>query len=124
MSPSPTTKSIGDKGEDLAVLYLENKGYTILDRNYRFEKAEVDIVAYHALEIVFVEVKTRKNADFGQPEEFVNETKIANICKASEAWLYERNMVGSAARFDVISIVSQSSTEHRIRHFENAFDFR
>lgn len=124
MSHSISAKSIGDRGEDLAVLYLENKGYTILERNYRFEHAEVDIVAYHDLEIIFIEVKTRKNSDFGEPEEYVDDAKIARICKASEAWLYERNMVGSPARYDVISIISRKPTEHRIKHFENAFDFR
>lgn len=105
-------------------MYLENKGYTILERNYRFERAEVDIVAHHGLEIIFIEVKTRKNADFGEPEEFVDEAKIGRICKAAEAWLYERNMVGAPARFDVVSILSKNPTEHRIKHFENAFQFQ
>lgn len=124
MSRTPTNKSIGDRGEDLAVFYLENKGYTILERNYRFEHAEVDIVAYDDREIIFVEVKTRKNADFGEPEEYVDDAKITRICKAAEAWLYERNMVGSPARFDVIAIISERKTKHRIKHFENAFEFQ
>lgn len=117
-----TTREIGDEGEELAVAYLESKGYTILERNYHFEHAEVDIVAYdNASHIVFAEVKTRSTGRYGQPEEYVNNEKIQNIYKAAEAWLYERKMDGAPVRFDVIAIVQQNKEAPDITHFENAF---
>ena len=119
-----STKEKGDRGEDLATMYLENKGLTILERNYRFDKAEVDIVAHNGREIIFVEVKLRSSVNYGYPEDAVTEEKKKQIFKAAEAWLYERKMDGSPARFDVVSIISKSKTEHKIKHFENAFTYR
>lgn len=123
MSSKISTKASGDKGERLAVHYLENKGYTILEQNYRFEEAEVDIIAHQGHEIIFVEVKRRTSLSFGYPEDAVTDGKKRRIAKAAEAWLYERKMDGAPVRFDVISILSKSETEHKIRHFENAFTF-
>jgi len=123
MSSKSSTKESGDKGERLAAQYLENKGFAILERNYRFEEAEVDIVAHQGHEIIFVEVKRRTGLSFGRPEDAVTDDKKRRIAKAAEAWLYERKMDGSPVRFDVVSILSKSETEHIIRHFENAFTF-
>lgn len=117
-----STREIGDKGEELAAAYLESKGYTILERNYHFEHAEVDIVAYdNEAYIIFVEVKTRSSNQFGEPEEYVDDEKIANIYKAAEAWLYERKMDGAPVRFDVIAILQQDEKAPDITHYENAF---
>lgn len=114
-------RQIGDEGEELAVAYLESKGYTVLDRNYFFEHAEVDIVAAHDNGICFVEVKKRSSTKFGSPEEFITEEKMENIYKASEAWIYERKMDGYPVRYDVIAIVQQDNRAPDIKHFENAF---
>src|SRR5690554_6584745 len=100
-----TTKQIGDNGEDVAAAYLEAKGWLIFDRNYRFEKAELDILATDRNYIIFVEVKIRSNTYFGMPEEHVSAAKEKNIRKAAEAWIYERKMETAVCRFDVISIV-------------------
>jgi|SRR5699024_2993195 len=116
-----TTRDKGREGEELAVAYLESKGYTILERNYFFEHAEVDIVAYEGTCIVFVEVKKRRNTVFGEPAEAITEEKEALIYKAAEAWLYERKMDGSPVRFDVIAIVQQKNEAPDIQHFEHAF---
>ena len=117
-----STREIGNEGEDLAVAYLESKGYTILERNYHFEHAEVDIVAYdNESYIVFVEVKKRSNNRYGEPEEYVDDEKKQNVYKAAEAWVYERKMDGAPVRFDVISILQESSEAPKIKHFENAF---
>ncbi len=117
-----TTREIGDEGEELAVAFLESKGYTILERNYHFEHAEVDIVAYdNSSFIVFVEVKTRSTNQFGEPEEYIDEEKKQNVYKAAEAWVYERKMDGAPIRFDVISILQQSEEAPEIKHFEEAF---
>lgn len=117
-----STRQIGDDGEELAVAYLESKGYTILERNYHFERAEVDIVAYdNESYIVFVEVKVRANNRYGEPEEYVDREKIQNVYKAAEAWIYERKMDGVPVRFDVISILQENNEAPDIKHFENAF---
>ena len=119
-----STRQIGNEGEELAVSYLQTKGYTILDRNYFFERAEVDIVAYDESCIVFVEVKRRATIAFGKPEEFVTLSKMENLYKVAEAWLYERKMEGVPARFDVIAITQENHEAPDIKHFENAFDRR
>lgn len=117
-----STRQIGDDGEELAVAYLESKGYTILERNYHFERAEVDIVAYdNETYIIFVEVKIRSSNRYGEPEEYVDREKIENVYKAAEAWIYERKMDGVPVRFDVISILQQNNEAPDIKHFENAF---
>lgn len=117
-----TTREIGDEGEELAAAYLESKGYIILERNYHFERAEVDIVAYdNETCIVFAEVKTRSSNTFGEPEEFVDKEKIQNVYKAAEAWIYERKMDGAPVRFDIVSILQKNNEAPDIKHFENAF---
>lgn len=120
-----STRQIGNEGEDLAAAYLESKGYLILERNYHFEHAEVDIVAYdRETSIVFVEVKKRSTNYFGKPEEYVDEEKMKNVYKAAEAWIYERKMDGSPVRFDVISITQKGKEAPDIKHFENVFTKR
>ncbi|MDX1637490.1 MAG: YraN family protein [Balneolaceae bacterium] len=118
---SKSNRKIGEEGEDLAVSYLESKDYTILERNYFFEHAEVDIVAYDQKQIIFVEVKYRSDTTFGEPEDAVSQEKQENIFKAAEAWLYERKMDGSPVRFDVISIVQKGGRAPLFKHYENAF---
>ena len=68
-----TTREIGNEGEELACAYLESKGWRILERNYFFEKSEVDIIAYDDTAIVFIEVKLRSSDKYGRPEEYVSE---------------------------------------------------
>ncbi|MGD8428139.1 MAG: YraN family protein [Balneolaceae bacterium] len=124
MTPK-SKRQIGNEGEELAAAYLESKGYTILERNYHFEHAEVDIVAYDDETcIVFAEVKKRSSNRYGEPEEYVDEQKKKNIYKAAEAWIYERKMDGSPVRFDVVSIIQKGNEAPQIKHFENAFTKR
>ncbi|PWN07773.1 YraN family protein [Rhodohalobacter mucosus] len=118
---SDTTRDIGNYGEDLAAAYLESKDWLIIDRNYAFERAEVDIVATDRNYIIFIEVKFRSDTYFGQPEEFVTPAKEANIKKAAEAWVYERKMETAVVRFDIISIVQKANEAPQITHFEDAF---
>lgn len=118
---SENTSDMGKRGEELAAAYLESKGYTVLDRNYFFQRAEVDIVARGDDCIVFAEVKFRSGTDFGRPEESVSRAKIRNIYKAAEAWIHERKMDGAPVRFDVVAIVQAEGEAPNIRHHENAF---
>lgn len=118
-----TTNDVGDRGEDLAATFLEDAGYRVLERNYRFERNEVDLVCYDpdaGGEIVFVEVKTRTGSGFGPPEASVTEEKQASLIEVSRAYLHERNLQGAPARFDVVGIVL-SGADPQIDHYENAF---
>ena len=111
-------KELGAEGERLAGEYLEQKGYKVLERNFRFKRAEVDIIAQKENLLVFVEVKYRKNNSFGYPEEFVSERKIELIHLASEHYVEKMDWKGNI-RFDVIGIIKKSIPE--IEHLEDAF---
>jgi putative endonuclease len=125
--PMPSNQKIGRKGEDVAVRFLEEKGYRIMDRNYRFQRAEIDVVAFEpddddqGGELVFVEVKTRSSLAYGHPEESISEEKERAIRKVAGAWLHERRMEGAPCRFDVVSIVLNQGDTPTIDHYENAF---
>jgi len=114
-------QKLGQKGEDLAAAYLEENGIRVLERNYHFMKAEIDIIAYNGRQIIFVEVKTRTKTYFGNPEEAVTKKKKESMYQAAEAWLYERKMDGAPVRFDIISVVMKPNSPPEITHFEAAF---
>jgi putative endonuclease len=115
-----THNELGTLGEKLATQFLLREGYTILERNWRFQKAELDIIAQKTEDtIVFVEVKTRNSAFFGDPQSFVTPSKIKLLVKAANEYLI-RNELQCEARFDIIAVL-KNSKEERIEHFENAF---
>lgn len=116
-----TTRDIGNKGEDLACTYLENKGWTILERNYFFSKSEIDIIARDNAVIVFIEVKLRSSAKYGRPEEYVTENKVGHVFRAAEAWMHEREIGDEPMRFDVIGILKKKNGEPEFTHIEDAF---
>lgn len=110
---------LGKKGEKLAVEYLENLGYKILTRNYRFQKAEVDIIAQIEQTLIVVEVKTRSTSDFGDPQGFVKPKQIQSLVKAINHFV-EIEQVDAEVRFDIIAvIIGKSGT--KIEHIQDAF---
>lgn len=110
---------LGVRGENMAVAYLIKKGHKILARNFRHEKAEVDIISDHAGTIVFTEVKTRSTDRYGYPEVAVNAKKREVLRGAMEHYLTQNNIKGEA-RFDIISIVINDN-ETDIHLIEDAF---
>ena len=110
---------LGKKGEQLAVDYLISKGYTIMQRNYRFQKAEVDIIAQSKDMLAIVEVKTRSTTDFGNPQDFVKPKQIQRLVKAVDEYVNTNNL-DVEVRFDIIAIVKQGNG-YTIEHLENAF---
>ncbi len=116
----PSTHNIGQKGEDIAVEFLQNKDYHILTRNYVYNKNEIDIVARDKNTIVFVEVKERSTDYFGQPYQAVNRKKQQLIIKVADNYL-RRYRIDLEARFDVISIIIDPTLPLQIEHIENAF---
>ena len=103
----------------MAQRMLSDKGFTILERNWRFGKLELDIVATNGKEIVFAEVKTRKNANFGEPEEFVTRRQQQFIIRAAHQYLVQHN-IELEARFDVIGI-TEANNKLTVKHLEGAF---
>jgi len=110
----------GSAGEALAVKFLEQQGLKVLQRNYRFERGEIDIVAEDGKELVFVEVKARRTTAFGEPIEAVDAKKQAQLWKVAEGYLYEHHLEHRACRFDVVAIFFQNSNV-TIKHFKHAF---
>ena len=111
---------LGNRGEDAAVNYLKEKGYQILRRNYRYLKAEVDIIAKKDDIIIAVEVKTRTSNYFGNPQDFINQKKIQLLTRALDHFMQESNL-DLEVRFDIISVIGNNSFE--IEHIEDAFLF-
>ncbi len=110
---------LGEKGEELAVEFLQKKGYKILERNWRFKKAEVDIITIKNNVLAVVEVKTRSSNYFGNPQDFVNPKKIKLFVEAIIEYLTSKNL-DVEVRFDIIAILKNKTT-FDIEHLEDAF---
>ncbi len=111
---------LGKIGEELATLHLIKKGYTILQRNFVFQKAEIDIIAKKEEgTIVMVEVKTRNSDFFGDPQSFVTSSKIKHLVKAANEYMIINERT-EEVRFDIIAVLKNQKTE-KLEHFENAF---
>ncbi len=110
----------GKRGEALAKEFLEISGYEILDENWVFGKAEIDLIVYRDKKIVFVEVKARTGDKFGQPEDFVGTSKQHQMQLAAEEYIHLMDHKGEI-RFDIISILFDTKNKHQVRHIEDAF---
>jgi len=110
---------LGKKGEQLAIDYLIKKGYTIRDKNWRYQKAEVDIIAQKENILAVVEVKTRSTDYFGNPQDFVNPKKIKLLVTAINEYVISKNL-DVEVRFDIIGII-KTKKETKIEHLEDAF---
>lgn len=106
----------GDIGENKAVKYLTDKGYEILETNYKNKLGEIDIIAKDDTRIVFVEVKARATTKYGYPREAVNEYKQRKIRMVAESYLKSKRLLNSYIRFDVIEILAGNIT-HLIAAF-------
>ena len=112
---------IGKMGEELAVEHLQRANYELVVCNWRFGRAEVDIIAWSPERIlVFVEVKTRKTAAFGNPEEAVSHKKQQLLYEAATEYMHQQNYEGEI-RFDIISIVLYERLPPHLEHFIDAF---
>jgi putative endonuclease len=111
---------LGRKGESLAKTHLENAGYEILDENWTYGKAEVDLIAYKDKVIIFAEVKTRTGNGFGEPEDFVDARKQKLLVSAADEYIYLMDHQGDV-RFDIISILFDKQANYTLKHIEDAF---
>lgn len=110
---------LGKKGESEAAAFLEKNGYTIIQRNFVFQKAEIDIIARKDNILAIVEVKTRSSLDFGLPQDFVKPKKIQLLVKAVNEYVIS-NDLDVEVRFDIIAIHNNNKT-FEIEHIEDAF---
>lgn len=110
---------LGKIGEELAVDFLIEKGYEILETNWTFQKAEVDVIALKGNFLAVVEVKTRSSVDFGSPQDFVKPKKIKLLVKAINEYVVT-NDLDVDVRFDIIAIHAKEK-QFAIEHLEDAF---
>lgn len=116
------TKGLGNKGEDAAAAHLEQKGYAILERQYRTPAGEIDLIARDGKTLAFVEVKTRRNARYGLPSAAVGPEKQQRIVRSAMWYMSRRAGDEPPCRFDVVEVYAPPGGEWKIRHIENAFE--
>jgi len=111
---------LGTDGEKFAKNYLEDSGYEILDENWVFQKSEIDLIVYKNSTIIFVEVKTRRNNTFAEPEDFVSPDKQKHMALAADEYIH---LMGHQheIRFDIISVLFDNFGMPVINHIEDAF---
>lgn len=112
---------LGKFGEKMAVEFLQKNGYVILETNWTFQKAEIDIIAQKENTLAIVEVKTRSGIDFGLPQDFVKPKKIQLLVKAVNEYVIS-NDLDVEVRFDIIAIVKDGKT-FEIEHLTEAFHY-
>ncbi len=116
-----SNREIGDIGESLAENHLISEGYEILERNWRYSRAELDLIARKDEALIFIEVKTRSYNYFGEPEEAVTPAKEALIMDAAQRYM-EKIGHDWEIRFDIISVIIDSKGEkQQLEHFRDAF---
>lgn len=121
---SKTSKEYGKEGEDLAEKLLRSKSFKIIERNYRFGRTgELDIIAEDSetKQLVFVEVKSRNNLEFGDPVLAITKNKIAQLKKVANAYLFEKEIREIDCRFDVVTVLFRGNIKPEIKHYVNAF---
>lgn len=116
---SDNSHTQGIEGEELAKRHLQFNGYRILERNWRFGKYEIDIIASKDNTIVIVEVKTRKTDTFGEPEIFVTKQKQKFLVAAANEYIVSNN-IEMETRFDIIAIIRDNNSS-TVKHLEGAF---
>ncbi len=123
MAPQLTPKELGIHGEKVAEQHLMGLGYRILDRNWRWRKGELDLVAEQGDEIVFVEVKARRSQTYGLPEESITRSKRQKLIQAAYAYLSDANRDEASWRIDVVAIdMDQDGGVIRLEHIVSAVE--
>lgn len=111
---------LGRWGEDKAAEYLRRKGYDILERDWKHGRRDIDIIARKDDTLVIVEVKTRSNTDYTEPQAAVDRRKIMSISLSANAYVRQRR-INAALRFDIITVVGFDDDSCQITHIEDAF---
>lgn len=109
---------LGRRGEDLAADYLTRHGYRLLERNWRCKQGEIDVIAVHRGETVFVEVKTRTSTAYGHPFEAITARKLARLRRLAAAWCAESDAAVGRIRIDAIAVLAPQGGVPSIEHLE------
>lgn len=117
-----TTARLGDRGENVAAIHLESRGFQILERQHRGHYGEVDLIALDKDTIVFVEVKTRASVAAGDPTEAVDRVKQRKITRSALGYLKQKGWLERRARFDVVAILWDGGGQPTLKHYRNAFE--
>ena len=111
----------GKIGEEIARIYLEQKGFKILEQNYHSRQGEVDLIAKFRDLLVFIEVKSYSYRSYGSPFGAITKTKRRSIIHAARTYLYRNRIKDINCRFDVLSIYHKRDGSNEIDHLEDAF---
>jgi putative endonuclease len=109
----------GKQAELFALNYLEQKGYQLLAKNYRYKHAEIDLLMQKNKHLICIEVKARSTSFFGEPESFINSKKIKNLVLAVNFFIEEHDL-NLDVRFDIVALI-KSNNKWQIKHLKNAF---
>lgn len=112
---------LGKLGEELAVEFLQKNGYEIVEKNWTFQKAEIDIIAQKENTLAVIEVKTRSSLDFGLPQDFVKPKKIQLLVKAINEYVISKDL-DLDVRFDIIAITASNTTSLQIQKDGKSFE--
>jgi len=118
---SDRRRALGQRGEDAATAYVERQGWTVVERNWRVSAGEVDIICIDGDDLVFVEVKTRKSASKGTPDEAVTPAKQRRYERLAREYVSQAGLDDVSVRFDVISILVIAADRALLRHHRAAF---
>ena len=111
---------LGKWGEGVAADYLEQQGYSILERGWRSGHKDIDLIAFKQGILAFVEVKTRKNNAYIQPQQAVDRHKIKLLMTAANRYICNNN-IDAEIRFDIVAITGTDYSNYKIEHIEHAF---
>ena len=114
-----THNETGKKGEELASKYLQENGYEIIEKNYRWKRYEIDLIVKKEPFLVFIEVKTKTNTTYGLPEDDVTPKKAAQVIAAAEEYIYETGWK-KEIRFDIVAVIIKGDLV-QIEHILDGF---
>ena len=120
LSKALNTRQVGRRGEDITIRYLKREGMKILGRNYQVGRDEFDVIAREGNCLVFVEVKTSRGEEFGDPAEWITSWKKRRMIRSAQRYLRGHNYDGNPVRFDVV-IVKTDSGGIKVEHYRDAF---
>ncbi|MDR0347796.1 MAG: YraN family protein [Coriobacteriales bacterium] len=114
-------KELGNQGEEIACAFLKNGGAKIIERNWKCQAGEADVIAREGEDLVFIEVKTRTSASAGFPEDAVTRKKRQRYEKIAMEYLFSHNLPSARVRFDVMSLLLSEDGKTFLRHHRDAY---
>lgn len=112
---------IGNKGESISTNFLTQKKYKILETNFKNKFGEIDIIAFYKGTIIFIEVKSRNNLNYGMPCESVTKKKQQKIKSVANYYIYIKNLFNYNVQFDIIEVIFYPVDLYKINHIKDAF---